>query len=148
MSKLSLNVVPNVYNSLQSSFLSLALPWPGRSLPRGNQWEWWDPGQGPLPGLGEVGHSLRGTSGSAGTLDWGPIWLSSQFTYHPLCPLTPICTLLIPWYPYTLTPLMPHTPANGSAETLDWGPMWSGSQSNCHPNAPWCHLHPWCPYTP
>ena len=39
--------MPNVYNSLQSSFLSLAWPWPGRSLPKGNQWECWDPGVGP-----------------------------------------------------------------------------------------------------
>ena len=30
-----------------------------------------------LPGLGKVGHSPRGTSGSTGTLDWGPIWLGS-----------------------------------------------------------------------
>ena len=41
--KLSWNIVPNVYNSLQNSFLSLAWPW-------------------------QVGHSPRGTSGSAGTL--------------------------------------------------------------------------------
>ena len=47
MCKLSLNIVPNVYNSLQSSFLSLALPWPGTPLPKGNQWECWDPGLGP-----------------------------------------------------------------------------------------------------
>ena len=47
MCKLSQNIAPNVYNSLQSSFLSLAWPWPGRSLPKGNQWECWDPGLGP-----------------------------------------------------------------------------------------------------
>ena len=35
MRKLSQNIVPNVYNSLQSSLLSLAWPWPGRSLPIG-----------------------------------------------------------------------------------------------------------------
>ena len=39
--------MPNVYNRLQSSFLSLALPWSGRSLPKGNQWECWNPGLGP-----------------------------------------------------------------------------------------------------
>ena len=77
MCKLSLNIVPNVYNSLQSSFLSLAWPWPGRSLLKGNQWEWWVPEQGPLPGLGEVGHSPRGTSG---------MWLGSQSTCHPNAP--------------------------------------------------------------
>ena len=31
----------NVYNRLQSSFVSLAWPWSGRSLPKGNQWECW-----------------------------------------------------------------------------------------------------------
>ena len=46
MCKLSLNTVPNVYNSLQGSFLSFAWPWPGRSLPKGTQWEFWDPGLG------------------------------------------------------------------------------------------------------
>ena len=35
-----------VYNRLQSSFMSLAWPWSGRSLPNGNQWECWDPGLG------------------------------------------------------------------------------------------------------
>ena len=48
MCKLSPNIVPNVYNSLKSSFLSLAWPWQGRSLPKGNQWECWDPGLGPM----------------------------------------------------------------------------------------------------
>ena len=46
---------PKVYNGLQSSFVSLAWPWSGRSLPKGNQWECWDPGLGPnvvrLPAL-------------------------------------------------------------------------------------------------
>ena len=31
-----------------------------------------------FPGLGQVGHSPRGTSGSAGILDWGPMWLGPQ----------------------------------------------------------------------
>ena len=88
MCKLSLNIVPNVYNSLQSSFLLPAWPWPGRSLPKGNEWECWDPEQGPLPGLGEVGHSPRGTIGSAGTLDLGPMWLGSKPTCHPMHPYT------------------------------------------------------------
>ena len=47
MCKLSQNIVPNVYDSLQGSFLSLAWPWSGRSLPKGNQWECWDPGLEP-----------------------------------------------------------------------------------------------------
>ena len=42
-----------------------------------------------LLGLGQVGHSPRGTSGSAGTLDWGPIRSGSQSTCHPNTPLTP-----------------------------------------------------------
>ena len=91
MCKLSLNIVPNVYNSLQSSFLSLAWPWPGRSLPKGNQWEWWDPKQGPLPGLGEVGHSPRGTSQSAWT------WTGSQCGWAP----SPLPPPMHPWHPYT-----------------------------------------------
>ena len=32
---------------LYSSFVSLVWPWSGRSLPKGNQWECWDPGLGP-----------------------------------------------------------------------------------------------------
>ena len=36
-----------VYNGPQSSFVSLAWPWSGRSLPKVNQRECWDPGQGP-----------------------------------------------------------------------------------------------------
>ena len=39
--------MPKVYNGLQSSFVSLAWPWSGRYLPKGNQWECWDPGLGP-----------------------------------------------------------------------------------------------------
>ena len=42
-------VVPKVYKGLQS-YLSQ------------------------LPGLGQVGHPPKGTSGHAGTLDWGPMW--------------------------------------------------------------------------
>ena len=37
-----------------------------------------------LPGLGQVGHSPKGTSGSAGTLDWGPIWSGSLSPCHHL----------------------------------------------------------------
>ena len=39
--------MPIVYNGLQSSFVSLAWPWSDTSLPKGSQWECWDPGQGP-----------------------------------------------------------------------------------------------------
>ena len=80
-----------------------------------------------LLGLGQVGHSLRETSGSAGSLDWGPMWLGSQSTCHPLMPLLP------PDTPYTPdSPNIPYTPTSGSTGTLDWGPMWSGFQSICH----------------
>ena len=37
-----------------------------------------------LLGLGQVGHSPRGTSGSAGTLDWGPMWFGSLSSGHHL----------------------------------------------------------------
>ena len=37
-----------------------------------------------LPGLGQVGHFPRGASGSAGTLDWGPMWSGSQSTCHQI----------------------------------------------------------------
>ena len=63
MGKLSQNIVPNVYNSLQSSFLSLDWPWPGRPLP-------------------------RGTSGSAETLDWGPMWGAPSPLATPIHPDT------------------------------------------------------------
>ena len=39
--------MPKVYNRLQSSFVSLAWPWSGMSLTKGNQWECWDPRLGP-----------------------------------------------------------------------------------------------------
>ena len=40
-------------------------------------------------GLGQVGDSPKGTSGSAGTLDWDPMWLGFLSTCHPNTPLTP-----------------------------------------------------------
>ena len=58
-----------------------------------------------LLGLGEVGHSPRGTSGSVETLDWGPMWSGSQSTCHPQFPLHPY------WLPDAPTPLMaPNAP--------------------------------------
>ena len=60
-----------------------------------------------LLGLGQVGHSPRGTSGSDGTLDWGPMWFGSQSTCHPQCiPDNPTP-------PDTPTPLTPLMPPNG-----------------------------------
>ena len=151
MCKLSLNVVPNVYNSLQSSFLSLAWPWSGRSLPKGNQWEWQDPGQGPLPGLGEVVNSPRGTSGSAGTLDWGPMWLGSQSTCHPQCPLAPLHPF---WSLHPHIPMMPLQPLLASCcpHPCQWecwdpglGPNVVGLPVHLPPQ---CPVHPYTPCQP
>ena len=93
-----------------------------------------------LPGLGQEGHSPSGTSGSAGTLDWGPMWLGSQFTYHHQCPPdapTPLLASNAPWWPSE--PLHP------------WYPCWPQHPLHpCHPNAPET-LHPmipWASYTP
>ena len=89
-----------------------------------------------LPSLGQVGHSPRGTSGSAGTLDWGLMWLGSQSTYYPQCPLTP----LYPWWPPM--PLHP------------WCPLHPCQWECCEPvlgsnviSLP-VHLPPQCPLTP
>ena len=131
MCKLSLNIVQNVYNSLQSSFLLLAWPWPGRSLPKGNQWEWWDPQQGPLPGLGEVGHSPREC--------WDP-GLEPNVVRLPVH-LPPPMQLLHPqWLPMPLWhPLHPYFP---NATYTPVGPsIYTPYQP---PNAPLASLHPQC----
>ena len=133
MCKLSLNIVPNVYNSLKSSFPSLAWPWPGRSLPKGNQWEWRDPQQGPLPVLGEVGHSQGEPVGSAWTLNWGPMcWAPS-----------PLATQMHPWHPLTAPrnppmPLMPPIPFWPWVPTLPASPKYTPDT----PYTSWCPLHP------
>ena len=54
-----------------------------------------------LPGLGQVGHSPRGTSGSAGTLHWNPIWLDSIPAATPNPP-TPLTVPNAPMMPQTL----------------------------------------------
>ena len=41
-----------------------------------------------LPGLDQVGHSPQGTSGSAGPLNWGPMWSGPQFSLHQIFPYT------------------------------------------------------------
>ena len=87
-----------------------------------------------LLGLGQVGHSPRGTSGSAGTLDWGPLWSGSQSTCHPQCPTppdapytsagpkllhslpAPLCTLDTPCWP----PDAPTPPTSPHALYLCW----------------------------
>ena len=146
--------MPNVYKNLQNSFLSLAWPWSGRSLPKGNQWECWDPGQGPLSGLGEVGHSPKETSRSAGTLDWGPMWSGSQPTCHPNVPChpyipcqppnapSPLPALQYPWCPYTfagpLTPCWPSEPLHPM--TPPAMPLMA-LHHMLTPDTPWCSLH-------
>ena len=146
----------NVYNSLQSSFLSLAWLWPGRSLPKGN-------------------------SGSAGTLDWGPMWLGSQSTCHLQCtptpqwPITPshpyipyAPILLLAWVP-TLpaspnAPLTPHTPLGAPDATYTPAGAWvlhsllapqctpdgpnPPDSSLMPPDTPYTPRSPWCSYTP
>ena len=120
MCKLSLNIVPNVYNSLQSSFLSLAWPWPHRSLPKGNQWECWDPGLGPnvvrLPvHLPPPMHPLPPMAPNAPTAPMlplmPPIPLLTQvptFPASPNAPLTPLYVLMSPNPPNA--PQHPYTP--------------------------------------
>ena len=153
MCKLSLNVVPNIYDSLQSSILSLAWPWSGRSLSKGNQWECWDPGLGP----NVVGFPVH-----------LPPPISPDIPANPLIPLHPCWPSDAPYTPASgsagtqcgqapsppatqcfLTPLHPWSPLHPYQwECLD--PMWSGFQSTCHPNAPRTPtplLTPWCPYT-
>ena len=132
MCKLSGNIVPNVYNSLQSSFLSLAWPWPGRSLPQGNQWEWWDPQQRPLPTFGEVSHSPRGMSESAGT------WTGAQCHQTP-SPLATSNASLTPLHPWPAPP----PSRNPNAPLCHLYPSWPHSTYiPCQPP-----IHPWHLYT-
>ena len=143
MWKLSQNIVLNVYNSLQSSFCHLL-------------------------GLGQVGHSPRRTSGSTGTLDWGPIWLGSQLPCHHNTPLTPptptdapkmapttpkplgapnapdaLYTPSGPWVPRVSCPCQP--------PIHSWHPLHPDAPSDTPkwpptpPRAPQC---PWCPLYP
>ena len=41
-----------------------------------------------LPGINHLGHSPQGTSGSADTLNWGPMWSGPQFSLHQIFPYT------------------------------------------------------------
>ena len=87
-----------------------------------------------LPGLGQVGHSPRGTSGSAGTLDWSPMWSGSQFTCHPQCP----DTLYTPAGPND--PLNPYTPYQPPADLQHPTPL-AGPSAPTHPASPLTPLH-------
>ena len=146
MVKLSLNVVPNVYNSLQSSFLSFApfTPWlQVRSLPK---WKpvgvmgplYWRP----LPGLASGRSTLPPPMppthlGVLMTLDpWGPmlvLWAPYIHLPPSITPLTPLLipldTLHSPWHaptPLSVGVLWPYT----------WVQWWSASQLHLHPMPP------------
>ena len=86
-----------------------------------------------LPGLGQVGHSPGETSGSAGTLDWGPMWSGSQSTCTPNAPNTPTP----PTLPNAPTPLMPLTPTDAPT-----------SLTPCWPLSPYTPATPIPPDTP
>ena len=107
MCKLSLNIVGNVYNSLQRSFLSLAWPWSGRSLPKGNQWECWDPGLEP----NVVRHPVHLPPQCTSDTPW---WHPTP-PNGPNTPMSPQCPLYPCWPLNTYTPcqlLMPPTLLN------------------------------------
>ena len=162
MGKVSLNVVPNVYNSLQSSFLSLVWPWWGRSLPKGNLWECWNPGLGPnvvrLPvHLPSPNASLTPTTPPADP--WCPLHPCQP--PMPPTPPAPPCWFIIPSKhstppasPWCLLHLLPVYPILPDAPTSPAG-------LQCSPDIPYppadplSHLqpmpaqkHPRCPYTP
>ena len=147
MWKLSLNIVPNVYIYLESSFLPLAWPLSGRSLPKGNQWECWYPGLGPnVVGL-PVNLPPKYTPGTPYN-PWCP-----QYPLHPQgVPNAPLCHLY-PFQPlstYTScqlpnTPLTPLHPLM----SLDAPLMAANAPDTPTPprnlNAPLCHPYPFWP---
>ena len=110
MCKPSLNVVPNVYNRLQSSFLSLARLRSGRSLPKRNQWECWDTGLGPEVFRPSPSQCTPDTPTHLTDPPDAPTLSSSLLTLlHPLpAPMTPWCPLHSCWPPmFPDTPLPP-----------------------------------------
>ena len=124
MCKLSLHIVPNVYNSPQKSFLSLAWPWPGMSLPKGNQWECWDPELGP--------NVVRLPVHLPPQCPYTPYW-SPDALYPPDGPL------MLPYTPDAPAPLLAPP-----APTLPVSPQ-------CTPEIPYTlcqHLMPLHPYQP
>ena len=161
MCKLSLNIVSNVYNTLQSSFLSLAWPWPGRSLPKGNQWECWDPGTGTQCGQTPSPHATP-------IHPWHPLHplMTLIPPNSPWCPQLPLgapnapyatYTPSGPWVPtfpaspkYTLTPPdaptppnSPNTPRSLPMPLMPPIPLLAPEYLHFLP-AP---IHPWHPYT-
>ena len=139
-----LNVVPTVYNNMQSSFLSLAWPWSGRSFPKKNQWECWEPWTG------------------------GPMWSASQSTCHPNGPWHPPTHPYLPPMPHD-TPTGPNAPTPhtlAGPSTPPAGPLTSlppEQKSNCqewyycqwawHVITLWvrlllCQMYPTLPHAP
>ena len=105
---------------------ALAWPWWGRSLPKGNHWECWDPWLGPNVVRVPV-HLLPQMPPDTPTPPADP--------WHPLHPLT--------------SPDVPYSLASGSADP------WTGAQCGqapfppATPNAPYtCCWSPDIPYTP
>ena len=115
-----------------------------------------------LFGHGQVGNSPRETSGSAGTIDWGPMWLGSQSTCHPQCPYTPTGSLMPlhslpalwhPWCHYTPTSprgpihlcwsLSPYTPCQ--PHMYCWHPLPAPDVPNSPYTLYWLPNAPWCP---
>ena len=103
-----------------------------------------------LLGIGQVGHSPRETSGSAGTLDWGPMWLGSQFTCHPNTFLTPPTPLTPCWCPL-MAPDTPCTPWETPNALISYlYPFWLLStytpcQPQYTPDTPTPLTPCWCP---
>ena len=110
--------------SLQHLFLSLAWPWPGRSLPKGNQWWWWDP--------------------QPGALTW-PWWGRSLPKGNQWSVLGPTCHLQCTPY----TPNGSKAPWHHTLPCSTWCHLYPGWPKYLHslqlPNAPLTLLHPWWP---
>ena len=155
MYKLSENIVPNVYNSMQISFLSLAWPWSGRSLPKGNQWECWDPGLG--PNVARLPVHLP-----------SPMPPYTPYTLPPLMPLHPagpecpqwsseplhalpapdtLHPLLAPCHPTPLTPQCPLTPPIPKLKSScqEWyNCMWAWHVISLWVRLLFCHMYLIC----
>ena len=161
MCKLSLNIVPNVYNSLLSSFLSLAWPWPGRSLPKGNQWECWDPGLEPnvvrlqvhlppqcipyTPTPPDIPTPLMPPIGLNTPRPQRSPQMLPYATYSPFGPWVPTPSTspqYIPWHPYTPdSPNIPNTPRSPQCHLYHFWPL--STYTACQPP-----IHHWYPTPP
>ena len=106
-----------------------------------------------LLGLGQVGHSPRETSGSAWTLDWGPMWLGSQSTCHsqyipthpnsPQNPRRPQCPLMLP-IPLLALEYLHSLPACNTPPISPDTPQCTPTPPTPlkSPYIPLCHLYP------